>query len=557
MLLQAERKTLDLSAILRNCYPQAHPDFTIDGIHADSIVFVYELPARLNAQGEQHLLSVVEAFRDLCLETGNKRLRLLLAVDHGDGSIEERIDQLVEKALADAVVPDIVLIDIQDAANRLSVLRLGHTYISLSTDEELNESILQAMALNRHLILPESHPAVAWAEEVAWLAPADSPVEALTQAMHSRLRLKQSQNRHALVNQALLHVSRLQELAVELTTSCNLRCVYCQFAPMSRRGQSATAETVEALIDFCKTFPVETVSMSGDAEITLFQGWHEVANRLLNETSVKLRTISNFSARLFSPEEVDTFSKFSEIVISLDTNDASLLKKVRFGADLRTITLNLQQIRAKALMENRSQLKIVCNVVVHDKNIFHLDELAAFAIANGFHVLQLQRYVALDEVLGGKNDHMDNPKATPVAPLSSLSPEQIEQAWGVLHRLQAICHNRIQLSMHPLLTQEIEHKTAEIPEGTRLTKDCLFPWYFMLMFWNGDVPPCCIVKDRFIDNAGERPLAEIFNGENMQAYRKSLLSGDLMPECQRCTYVPDTNTRELRQRVRHQLGIPE
>ena len=48
----------------------------------------------------------------------------------------------------------------------------------------------------------------------------------------------------------LLRIRRLRQMGVELTTSCNLACVYCHFAPLSRRGKDAEPELIERIVEF-------------------------------------------------------------------------------------------------------------------------------------------------------------------------------------------------------------------------------------------------------------------------------------------------------------------
>jgi len=381
----------------------------------------------------------------------------------------------------------------------------------------------------------------------------------------------------------LLHIERLHQFAVELTTSCNLACVYCHFAPLDRRGNNATHDLVDRIVDFAGSFPIDIITLSGDAEITMYKGWEQVALRLL-KAGCRLRSISNFSNGIFSPAEVEAFSYFSEILVSLDTPDAALLKKTRYRADLRTMTYNLQQIRAKCLEDGRPQPRLVCNAVIHDKNFGHIDRLAAFAIANGFNALSLQRFVALEEVKGGKNDFWDNPNALQLFPLDHLDDLTLLRGMQALQRAMTMSESRIEFGLHPALSQDIERLLARLgvdeddaqataddgglpqqgrttladgrvalADGRIVTKACMMPWDYMHIMWNGDVPPCCIVKDEFVANISDRPIAEVINSDEMKAYREGLLTGRMQPLCVDCTYVPETDTASLRASVRGYL----
>lgn len=390
----------------------------------------------------------------------------------------------------------------------------------------------------------------------------------------------------------LVHVDRLAQLSVELSTSCNLACVYCHFAPLDRRGNDMPVDTIERVIEFCTSFPIDIVTLSGDAEITMYKGWEKVAQRLL-DAGIKLRTICNFTNGIFSEEQVEAFSHFSEILVSLDTADAALLKKTRYRADLRTITLNVTAIRAKCILDGRPQPRFVCNTVVSDKNFPVLDKLTAFAIAAGFNIISLQRLVGLEEVEGGRNDFFDNPNAIQVFPLYTMDDDAMRAGLGALQRAMQLAKGPIELSMHPAISGEFERlidylngqiETAAPPAedngpapglpsgngaanaadaadaqaagGPKQTKACLMPWNYMHVMWNGDVPPCCIVKDKFIGRTEQATLAEIFNSDAMKDYRMGLLTGDLPEVCKACTYMPDTDTDALTATVADYLKRP-
>ncbi len=266
--------------------------------------------------------------------------------------------------------------------------------------------------------------------------------------------------------QPLLRVERLHQLAVELTTSCNLTCVYCHFAPLDRRGNDLSSDLVQQVIDFVTSFPVDVITIGGDSEITMYKGWEEVAARLLDH-GCKLRAISNFTNGIFTPAQVDAFSRFTEILISLDTPDAELLKKTRYRADLRTMTFNLQQIRAKCIEDGRPQPKLVCNAVVHDRNFGHLDRLAAFPMANGFNCLSLQRLVGLEEVQGGKNDFFDNPNAIPLYPPATLDESGRLGGLQAFQRMLDLCRERLELIINPALVEDIERLLQECDTNGR------------------------------------------------------------------------------------------
>jgi Radical SAM superfamily len=86
------------------------------------------------------------------------------------------------------------------------------------------------------------------------------------------------------------------------------------------------------------------------------------------------------------------------------------------------------------------------------------------------------------------------------------------------------------------------------PAGIAHTRDCLDPWDYLETSAAGDLRPCC----RF------RPLAKLDesadvhalrNNEHFRELRRSLLSGQLQPECQGCHIRKTVSTGALKKRV--------
>jgi hypothetical protein len=63
-------------------------------------------------------------------------------------------------------------------------------------------------------------------------------------------------------------------------------------------------------------------------------------------------------------------------------------------------------------------------------------------------------------------------------------------------------------------------------------RTCVYPWRSLFVGANGDAYPCLFML-RKVGNLVEQPLAEIWNGEPMVAFRQEL-KHDLFPACVRC-----------------------
>jgi len=61
---------------------------------------------------------------------------------------------------------------------------------------------------------------------------------------------------------------------------------------------------------------------------------------------------------------------------------------------------------------------------------------------------------------------------------------------------------------------------------------CLWPWWGLTVYWNGDVAPCCLYESpgKF-GNINEQPLLEIWNSRPYQQLRRDMLSGEACRTC--------------------------
>lgn len=81
----------------------------------------------------------------------------------------------------------------------------------------------------------------------------------------------------------------------------------------------------------------------------------------------------------------------------------------------------------------------------------------------------------------------------------------------------------------------------------KLTKKCVFPWYFRMIHAGGMICPCCAMGDTdygdFILDYLEpkkqgRDVADILNNSAIVDLKRGLLTGELHPMCRNCALVP-------------------
>jgi MoaA/NifB/PqqE/SkfB family radical SAM enzyme len=188
-------------------------------------------------------------------------------------------------------------------------------------------------------------------------------------------------------------------LVTELTSKCNLRCLYCSKANEAMnaapgRDQHMDDETLGKYLKLIEAYHFDYISFCGTGEITFHPYWVKTGRSILNHSKSKLGMVTNFG-RSLSNDELDFLLDMFSITISVDTTDAKLMREVRKAVDFRIITTNLSNLRKRGIMVSRKLPSITINATVYRENLNHIYDTACWAAAIGANCFQMAR-MALD-----------------------------------------------------------------------------------------------------------------------------------------------------------------
>ena len=150
---------------------------------------------------------------------------------------------------------------------------------------------------------------------------------------------------------ALLTSTATDVAHIELTSRCNLRCVYCAMSQPGYQGTDLDVSCIDEVLNTLEDRRTGLIYVNGHGESTMIKGWDQVCTRMLDR-GMRLSIVSNF-ARRFNDLEVDTLSRFHQICVSCDTMDAELFAELRPKARLATLLENMARIRERARQERR------------------------------------------------------------------------------------------------------------------------------------------------------------------------------------------------------------
>lgn len=189
--------------------------------------------------------------------------------------------------------------------------------------------------------------------------------------------------------------ARTRVVYVEMTSRCNLRCVYCAVSQPDYVGSDLGVDPDQLVHQIAALEPRE-VQISGHGETTMLKGWQELAQSLLRR-GLPLSIITNL-ARPHSPAEVEVLSRFFKITVSCDTSDPALFARLRRGGRLEVVEANLKQLIAHCRAQGREPPFIALNCTFSDVTVEGLVELVHYAARLGLSGVSLTNLVPYPEI---------------------------------------------------------------------------------------------------------------------------------------------------------------
>jgi MoaA/NifB/PqqE/SkfB family radical SAM enzyme len=182
----------------------------------------------------------------------------------------------------------------------------------------------------------------------------------------------------------------LKYVMLELTSRCNLRCVYCAVSQPDFHGLDITLGFDRLRAELGSEGGIE-IQMNGHGETTIVRNWDVLARELMDDGH-RLSLTSNLAIPL-RDEELSVIRRMSRVTVSLDTCDPELLARLRRGSRLEKIEANLKRIRAGG-----SGPYVAINCTFTDKVMEGLPALVDWAAAHDLQCLALTNLVEYPQV---------------------------------------------------------------------------------------------------------------------------------------------------------------
>jgi MoaA/NifB/PqqE/SkfB family radical SAM enzyme/pimeloyl-ACP methyl ester carboxylesterase len=309
---------------------------------------------------------------------------------------------------------------------------------------------------------------------------------------------------------------------VEITTRCNLACVYC--ARQKGTGPKGLDMPKDLFAYLIGLMPhAYRVTLVGLGEPLLHPDVIDmVAHAAENGRRVGLVTNAMCLDKALSRELLR--AGLSAIVFSLDSADQATALELRPGSDMPTITNNIRGFVDACRAYPDVSLAVFSALSV--RNIGQFDRLVALASDLGVHVLMATdlnfREHAADSVWAAANSETRSLVRTAVARafarrLPVLSVHGLE-AFGLFHRYRDFL---------PIPPESLYQRSD-------CRRHCVSPWQTLPISVEGRATVCDCRPDVIAGDLTSQPLSTIWNGESMQALREAMVGSNPPPDCTAC-----------------------
>lgn len=357
-------------------------------------------------------------------------------------------------------------------------------------------------------------------------------------------------------------------IMVEYTSRCNLRCKYCSKAApgddlIPGRDEDMSPAVFQKLIDLINEYKTSWLLLAGTGESLFNKNWKVDFKRLYDlreRRGLRLIINSNF-ALAFNDSDFDLISQLDEIIISIDTDDRELTKRMRAKSDLALIIFNIVALASYCKLKKVPLPNIAINCTLYSEAIDRLPNLVGLLSTLPVSQLAVSDIIETTAVVANKiNPVQGNSADASVYIGNIINRAKIaaeELGFNLLiqpHLMQRLGLDKSSSGLKQFVDSALARGGKHFYEmvlgvgSKKSTRLCMQPFSRFTLAANGDVFPCCVTTMDPLANVLVDPNP--FNTNKVQLFRQSLLDGDMPEVCVGCSNAPMGSVEELKEMVK-------
>ncbi|MBN2053311.1 radical SAM protein, partial [bacterium] len=317
--------------------------------------------------------------------------------------------------------------------------------------------------------------------------------------------------------------SRPWSLQWDITSRCNLSCIYCSRKLHLGAGMDMPAALVDRVRRELLPYASNLV-LGGMGEPLLHPEIKRVFRRLERSPFSFINLITN--GTLLDDEMISIILgiPINQVVLSLDSVRPDVLPRIRRGLDFPRLMALLENLTTRRAAISIGP-KLVINMVLNRLNVDQVKEMAAFAIERGFHQLCISTiYGLIDDgahrdgdplyLTAGDRDRLrdDLPAAAAMMAAQNLGFSFNSDRDDVGMPMDYTAGNLFVGFPPPRLRDPgVDWSIRTAFPTQQPTASCSAPWRHMLLHANGDVSLCCFSIGKPLATITDKPVREAWN----------------------------------------------
>lgn len=313
----------------------------------------------------------------------------------------------------------------------------------------------------------------------------------------------------------------IQSLQLEITTKCNLSCVFCDHAYLNIKGKNLTLNDFKTILN--KLPNLRQLSPQGLGEPLLNPDFF-----LMLETakSRSINTYVNTNFTIFSEEKAKRLAVLADdLVISLSAASSEIYESVHRGASFEKVVENIRRFMRIKESLGQKTAEVQIKFIIINKNVQEMQKLITLAADLGIRNICFEDLIPFKEI----ND-------------LKVKEEEIAREMGVVKKIaeeKGIIRLLIHLGKKPYTINK-----------------CPWPFGRIFIDVNGGVYPCCslgvfwgkeVSRERFaFGNIFTDDINAIWRGKKMEALRRKIAQSKVPEICKEanCLYVQGIDAKE-------------
>lgn len=324
-------------------------------------------------------------------------------------------------------------------------------------------------------------------------------------------------NEMEIAQKKLVLDSKMRNLIVTLSTRCNLNCTMCEEI---RTNWELPKRTLQEIISY---FPyLERVVWQG-GEVFLLDYFADLVSKA--SYFKNLRQVVTTNGLLINENWAEKLIKSNvDLTFSIDGVTKEVYESIRKGARFDILLKNLRNFN-RIRKQYAPFLNINLHVVVMKSNYRQIEDFVDFAKAYEFKLLALLP-------IGGNYDNPENIFYFKDRIALGFLKESISKIEEKAREYDIILENRLPINIKQNKINSERHYSKNEFHTFNNRMLCHLPWIQLYIDYDGSIRPDCVCKrEEEIGNVSKDSLAQAWNNQRMQLYRKKIIDNHCNEIC--------------------------